>query len=70
MLLMNYQGKVIQEKNGQFSMHDQEIVTSLPVWVVILLIDVGHNLTPMCKTTDRYNYYITCYLGNISVEER
>ena len=29
-----------------------------------------HSPTPLCKTTPQRGIYITCYLGNITVEER
>ena len=37
--------------------------------VVILSIGVGCSLTSMCKTIPQEGY-ITCYQGNITVEER
>ena len=43
------------------------IVISLPGGVV-LHIGVGRSPTPMCKTIPQEGY-ITCYLGNITVEE-
>ena len=69
MLLMNYQGKVIREINGQFSMHDQEIVTSLPGgWSFYTLVSciTRHQ----CVRSHPREEYITCYLGNILVEGR
>ena len=45
----------------------------IPPWgVVVLHIGVGRSPTPIARPHPRegYNYYITCYLDNITVEER
>ena len=41
------------------------IVNHIPPWGWSFF-----TITPMCKTTPQGGYYITCYLGNTSVEER
>ena len=44
------------------------LVSYIPPWAVVVL----HSDTSVQEPHPRegYNYYITCYLGNITVEER
>jgi len=40
----------------------------LPQGVIILHISVWCSLAPSCTTTPKEGYYITCNLGNITIE--
>ena len=64
--------------NSVCTSHTHHLSNSyIPPWGVVLHIGVGHSPTPIARhqcarphPREGYNYYITCYLGNITVQER